>query len=69
MRHTQKSMSKEDQGIVVGPPLLGGDDWDFTPRAADGLDAANLEILADPVQISSGEDESEEAPAGSAEEE
>ena len=40
-----EDMSGEDQEIEVAVPLPDGDYWKFSRRAADTLDAANLEIV------------------------
>lgn len=49
LRHTQGIMSNGgDETIIIGPPLPTGDDWDFTPRPADGLDDAHVKILPEP---------------------
>jgi hypothetical protein len=48
MRHTQAIMSNPtNDTIIIGPPLPNGDDLDFTPRPADGLDDARVTILPD----------------------
>lgn len=62
MGHTQEKMSEDDQEIVVGPPLPGGDYWRFTRRAADSLDAANLEILPEDEE-DKGDDQATGSPA------
>jgi hypothetical protein len=53
-------MSEEDQEVLVGPPLPGGDYWKFTRRAADSLDAAKLEILHEAEPDSAGQAQPEE---------
>jgi hypothetical protein len=39
--------------MVLGPAPSTGDDWYFTPRPAEGLDAADLEIVSVPAEAES----------------
>lgn len=55
MRHTQKTMSNGGEHLIVlGPP--SGEDWDFSPRAADAIADARVTVLTEQGQSSSGSD-------------
>jgi hypothetical protein len=47
--------------IDVGPPNSTGDNWQFGMRPAEGLDAAQVEILTEPEPSPSASDSDEEA--------
>ena len=53
-RHTQPIVinGDEDDEIVIGPPLLNGDDWDLMPQAADRLDDADIVVEPAPGEES-----------------
>lgn len=60
-RHTARVIRRSGlASFVLGPPLKTGDNWFFSPRPSEGLDAANVKIVSGP----SGDEQTETPGSG-----
>lgn len=50
-RHTTRVIRRSGlASFVLGPPLKTGDNWFFSPRPSESLDAAAVRIVSGPAE-------------------
>lgn len=55
-RHTVRVTKRSGlASFVLGPPLKTGDNWFFSPRPSESLDAAGVKIVSGPAEEDEGE--------------